>query len=208
MLYFSRSKAINIANKFKTQTYQWKPARRTIPKPGKRTLRPIDTPTQQDRIVQEAIRCILECIFEPEFTHFEIENNAKWTHYGFRPNKSTWDAVKSLKTKGQSTNYAFEGDISGAYNNVNHTILLQLLSKRIKDRKFLHTISQLLKSGVMEQNKSLHSLKSTAQGGIVSPLLFNIYMFEFDKFIYDKYIKKIALINQTKKKIPSLTLKL
>ena len=74
---------------------------------------------------------------------------------------------------------------------MDHNILLNLLGKRIKDKKFLKLIHQLLKSGILDQNKFEHSLSGTPQGGIVSPLLFNIYMFELDKFIYENIIKEI-----------------
>jgi retron-type reverse transcriptase len=111
-------------------------------------------------------------------------NKFRCTNYGFRPKKSCWDAVQNLKLFGQSNNYAIEGDIVGAYNNVNHDILLSILRKRIKDEKFLKIIQDLLESGIMEKNIRIHSIKGTPQGGIISAILFNIYMFEFDKFIY------------------------
>ena len=199
MRFFQKSNAEKISNKFKKQNDSWKPTRRTwIPKPGKNKLRPIDTPTQEDRIVQEAIRGILESIYEPEFREFENHNNSTSTNYGFRPNKSTWNAVENLKIKGQATTYGIEGDISGAYNNVDHDILISLLTHRIKDKKFLKVISELLKSGVMEKDKHIHTIKGTPQGGIVSPLLFNIYMFELDKHIYNQYIQPLENQNQTK----------
>ena len=191
MANFSLNIAENIANKFKKNTYNWSPTRRVwIPKPFKTTKRPpIDTPTQEDRIVQEAIRGILEAIFEPEFQEFEKENNYLATNYGFRPNKSTWNAVEQLKLQGQATNIAIEGDIKGAYNSVNHSTLLNRMSERIKDKKFLKVIKNLLKTGVMDKNQFTHSLGGTPQGGIVSPILFNIYMFNFDKYMYNTFIK-------------------
>lgn len=80
------------------------------------------------------------------------------------------------QTKGTTT-YAIEGDIVGAYNNVNHKILMSVLRKRITDKKFLKVIWDLLKTGVMEDGSYLHSLKGTPQGRIVSPLPFNIYIY-------------------------------
>lgn len=187
---FSIRDANRIARKFRNQNYKWKPTRRTwIPKPGKTTKRPIDTPTQEDRIVQEAIRGILESIFEPEFQQHDSTCKQQCSNFGFRPNKSCWDAVEVLKIHGQRTTYAIEGDIVGAYNNVNHDILLKFLKQRITDQKFLKVIHELLKSGIMENNKQYHSLIGTPQGGIVSPLLFNIYMFSLDKFIFNEFIK-------------------
>lgn len=200
MKFFSIRDAEKIANKFKTKSYTWKPTRRTwIPKPGKKKMRPIDTPTQEDRIVQEAIRGILECIFEPEFLEFESQNKKICTNYGFRENKSTWNAVEVLKIYGQSTNYGIEGDISGAYNNVDHDILLQRINVRIKDKAFIKVISKLLKSGVMEEGKIIDNIKGTPQGGIVSPLLFNIYMFQLDKYIYNHIMMDVTAQNDIKK---------
>lgn len=192
MGYFGKINAENIAQKFKTGTYQWKPVRRVmIPKPGKKKMRPVDTPTQEDRIVQEAIRGILESIYEPEFRKLELETGSLCSNYGFRPNKSTFDALETLKTHGQRANFAIEGDIVSAYNNVNHDILLGFLSRRIKDKKFMNLVSEMLKSGIMHDNTYIHSLVGTPQGGIVSPLLFNIYMLEFDKFVFNKIILPI-----------------
>lgn len=208
MKFFGISNANEIANKFKNENYSWSPTRRTwIPKPGKNKKRPIDTPTQEDRIVQEALRGILECIYEPEFREFESYNEYKSTNYGFRPNKSTWDAANNLKIYGQATTYAIEGDIKGAYNNVEHDILLNILHKRIKDKKFLKVMSDLLKSGIMEKNKRIHSIKGTPQGGIISPLLFNIYMHELDKFIYQDIILPLEKGNEnkTRKRNPNYT---
>lgn len=198
--FFGITNAEIIANKFKTNRYKWKPTRRTcIKKPGKNKIQSIDTFTQQDRIAQEALRGILESIFESEFKEFEEQNNFICTNYGFRENLSTWDAVEVLKIQGQATNYAIEGDITEAYNNVNHDILLNLLRKRIKDEKFLQIMKELLQSGVMEENKIIDNIKGTPQGGVLSPLLFNIYMFELDKYVYKHIIKPILRENNSKK---------
>lgn len=193
MAFFGKANAIELANKFKNKNYKWKPARRTwIPKPGKKKLRPLDTPTQGDRIVQEAIRGILEAIYEPEFTEFEKGNNFRCTNYGFRRNKSTWNAIDNLKYKGGGTTYAIEGDIAGAYNAVNHQKLINILKRRIRDRDFIEVIRQMLRSGIMDKGSYQHSLTGTPQGGIVSPLLFNIYMFEFDKYIWNDVMHRIT----------------
>lgn len=192
MKLFGKDIMKKISNQFRRRKYKWQPVRRTlVQKPGKKKgkMRPIDTPTQQDRIVQEALRGILEAIYEPEFREFETRTRYYCSNYGFRPMKSTWFAVNNLKLKGRGTTIAIEGDIVGAYNNVNHDILLAILGRRIKDKQFLQVIKDLLKSGVMHKGTYIHSLVGTPQGGIVSPLLFNIYMFEFDKFIWENYIQ-------------------
>lgn len=192
MRLFGFKKAQSIANKLKLGNYSWQPVRRTwLPKPGKSSFRPIDTPSQEDRITQEAIRGILEAIYEPEFTKFENENKFQCTNYGFRPQKSTWQAVSNIKRDCSRSTFVIEGDIKGAYNSVHHGLLLQILKRRIKDKKFLKVINSLLKSGVMDKNTYKHNLLGTPQGGIVSPLLFNIYMFEFDKFVNSQILPKL-----------------
>lgn len=192
MNYFGLSNAKNISEKFKNNTYFWSPTRRVwIPKPANKKKCPISTPTQEDQIVQEAVRGILESIYEPEFREFEKENDFIATNYGFRPNKSCIQALQTLQLQGQTSNYVIEGDIIGAYNNVNHDILLNILSKRIKDKKFISVISSMLKAGIMDQKQYEHTLTGTPQGGIISPILFNIYMFEFDKFVYNGIIKPL-----------------
>nr|QUX32886.1 hypothetical protein [Blidingia minima]QUX32896.1 hypothetical protein [Blidingia minima] len=172
-----------------------------MPKPRKNKMRPIDTPTQEDRIVQEAIRGILEAIYEPEFCAFEKLNNYRCTNFGFRPGKSTWNAIETLYQKAQSSTYSIEGDIVSAYNNVDHDILHNISKRRIKDSKFLLVIKNMLKSGIMNRESYENTITGTPQGGIVSPLLFNIYMFELDNYIYNDIIAPIIKKDKTKKRV-------
>ena len=167
-------------------------------------MRPIDTPTQEDRIVQEAIRGILEAIYEPEFCAFEKLNNYRCTNFGFRPGKSTWNAIETLYQKAQSSTYSIEGDIVSASNNVDHDILHNISKRRIKDSKFLLVIKNMLKSGIMNREFYENTITGTPQGGIISPLLFNIYMFELDKYIYNDIILPIIKKDITKKKVQNL----
>lgn len=196
---FGLEKAKIIVNKIKKGTYNFKPVKRTwISKPGKKTKRPLDIPTQSDRIVQEAVRAILEAIYEPVFEeHAELTNNLN-NNYGFRPQKSCWTAITQIEQFSKLCNIAIEGDIVSAYNNVDHDILIKLLSRRIKDKAFLKLIKGMLKSGIMDRKHLEHSLNGTPQGGIVSPLLFNIYMFEFDKYVYEEIMKPIIKENEGK----------
>lgn len=97
---FSVSNSHQMANSFIQKTYRFKPVRRVwIPKPGKKALRPIDTPTQRDRIVQEAIRGILDAIFEPKFRDFERYKQRLASNSGFRPSTSCYSALTTLKRK-------------------------------------------------------------------------------------------------------------
>lgn len=196
---FGRITATKIAEKIKKGEYKFKPVKRTwIEKPGKKSKRPIDVPTQADRIVQEAVRGILEAVYEPEFQKQEKSTKNLSNNYGFRPNKSTWQAIETLKKYSQRCNIVIEGDIVSAYNNVNHRILMDILQRRTKDKKFLNLMNEILKSGVMDGKVYEHSLIGTPQGGIVSPLLFNIYMLEFDKFIYDQFVEPILKDNESR----------
>lgn len=197
---FGQKSAETIVKKIKSGKFKFKPVKRTwVSKSGKISKRPLNVPTQTDRIVQEAVRGILEVIYEPEFVkQGELTQNLS-NNYGFRPNLSTWDAIEKLKTHSKRCNIVVEGDIASAYNNVNHRILMNILRIRIKDKKFLKFIYQMLKSGIMDENRYEHSLTGTLQGGIVLPLLFNIYMLGFDQFIYDGFIASVLEYNKNKR---------
>ena len=196
---FGLKQAKEIAKDMRAGQYKFGPVKRTwIPKPGKKKKRPIDVPSQKDRIVQEATRGILEAIYEPEFEELGIKTNGLSNNYGFRPELSTWSAIEKLNHHSKRCSIVIEGDIVSAYNNVDHDILLNILKKRIKDKKFLKLIKNMLKSGIMDKGMYEHSLIGTPQGGIVSPLLFNIYMLDLDKYIYDEFIQPIIKKNVNK----------
>ena len=201
--FYGQSDAINIARKFQNKSFIWSPVRRTmIEKPGKKKKRPIDTPTQENRIAQEAIRGILEAIYEPEFREFSQSTGSRSNNYGFRPKLSTWDAVETFKKTAGGSTHIIEGDIVSAYNSMDHEIFLAILGRRIKDRQFLDTINSMLKSGIMHRNTFIHSLVGTPQGGIASPLFFNIYMFELDKFVFNEIVLPQKLIPSKKTNNP------
>lgn len=207
MKLFGLEKAEKIVKKIKTDKYKFKPVRRNwIPKPGRKAKRPVDVPTQSDRIVQEAIRGILEAIYEPEFKNWGKTSNNLSNNYGFRPGMSTWTALEKIKKLSQRCTIAIEGDIVSAYNHVDHKILLSILKKRIKDKKFLILIKNLLKSGIMDNGVFEHSLTGTPQGGIVSPLLFNIYLLGLDKFVYYEIILPILEGQKDKRGDPATKL--
>lgn len=197
MKYFGLEIATRIANRIKNGRYKFKPVKRSwVPKPGKKTKRPIGVPTQVDRIVQEAVRGILEAVYEPVFQEFAKKTYQHSNNYGFRPKHSVWMAIETLKKLTQKCNIIIEGDIVSAYNNIEHKLLMEILRKRITDKKFLKLIKDMLKSGIMDQGAYEHSLKGTPQGGIVSPLLFNIYMLGLDEFVYEEFIKATFIENQ------------
>lgn len=149
---------------------------------GRVKMRPLGIPAIGDRIVQEALRMMLEPIWEADFSPHS---------HGFRPNRSTKDAVAYIGarlTSGKSRAYGWivEGDIQSFFDTIDHHKLMQLLRRRIKDKKVLSLIWQFLRAGIMEEGTYRHSLLGTPQGGIVSPLLANIYLHELDRYM-DRY---------------------
>lgn len=153
-----------------------------IPKPGKSEKRPLGIPTITDRIVQECVRNVIEPIAEGQF--FEHS-------YGFRPMRSADMAVARIKQLNFTSKcyWAVEGDIKGFFDNIDHNVMIESLWQiGIRDRRVLSIIKQMLKAGVM--NECTTSELGTPQGGIISPLLANIYLNRFDKFIAGNFERK------------------
>lgn len=196
----SMKKIQEITNEIKQGKFHFNRLRRkwiTKPKlykPGEqRKLRPLSVPTFKDRLVQEAIRMILESIYEPIFEKANV-------NMGFRPGKGCHHCIKKLKEQAPNCTMAIEGDIEGAYDNVDHSILIRILEKQISDQKFLKLLKQGFKCGILDNFKPSNTLTGVPQGGLASPILFNIYMHEFDKYIQNELNYEIDQINEQEKR--------
>jgi group II intron reverse transcriptase/maturase len=167
----------NVSKSLKTGAYQFKPARRVeIPKPQGGT-RPLGVASPRDKIIQEAMRLVLEAIFEPSFS----------THsHGFRPSRGCHTALKEIKNTFSAMNWFIEGDISKCFDSFDHNILIEALQERITDQVFMDLIRKALKAGYVFQGNLFQPELGTPQGSIISPILCNVLMHKFDEWVMNK----------------------
>jgi len=141
--------------------------------------RPLGQPDFDDKLVQEVLRMLLEAYYEPRFRD---------SSHGFRPQRGCHTALLHIKQKFAGTVWFIEGDIKGCFDNINHEVLLDILARDIQDGRLLELIRRSLKAGVMEEWTYRPTYSGVPQGGILSPLLSNIYLNELDAYIEDELI--------------------
>ena len=170
----SQAKIDRLIDALRYERFRWTPVRRVnLPKPTGKT-RPLGIPTWTDKLLQEVIRMILEAYYEPQFSDHS---------HGFRPHRGCHTALSEVSRTWTGTRWFIEGDIKGCFDNIDHDVLLSVLGEKLHDNRFLRLLKYLLKAGYIEDWKYGRTLSGTPQGGVVSPILANIYLDRLDKYV-------------------------
>jgi len=186
----STRKIIAIIDLIRRESYVWTPTRRVyIEKKNSTKKRALGLPTWSDKVVQEVMRSILEAYYEPQFSP---------TSFGFRPNRGTHEALTAIQRVWTGTKWFIEGDIKGCFDNIDHEVLMSILSENIHDNRFLRLIGNLLKAGYLEEWRYNETLSGTPQGGVISPILSNIYLDRLDRYVRETLIPEYTQGNRRK----------
>ena len=175
----SLEKIDRVIGAIRCEQWKWPPVRRIYIEKPKGGKRPLGMPDWSPKVVQDIIRSILEAYYEPQFSD---------RSHGFRPKKGCQTALTEIYNIWKGTKWFIEGDIKGCFDNIDHYTLMNILRENIHDNRFLRLIEGSLKAGYCEDWTYHPSLSGSPQGGIVSPILSNIYMDRLDKFVENTLI--------------------
>ena len=171
---FSETKVEKLIASLADESYCPKPSRRIYLKKPNGKHRPLGIPSFSDKLVQEVLRMVLEAVYEPIFLE---------TSHGFRPGKSCHTALCYARYNLNGTRWFIEGDIKGCFDNINHEVLIRCIQKKIKDARLMKLIHKFLKAGYLEDFVYHNTYSGCPQGGIISPILANIYLHELDLYV-------------------------
>src|SRR5690242_5897041 len=170
----SMAKIGRIIDAMRHERYRFRPVRRVhIPKKNGK-MRPLGIPSWSDKLVGEVVRLLLEAYYEPVFSDHS---------HGFRKGRGCHTALRKIQETWTGTVWFIEGDISDCLGSTDHEILMNILGEKIRDNRFLRLVRNMLKAGYMEDWRYHETLSGTPQGGVLSPLLSNIYLHKLDEFI-------------------------
>ena len=170
-----------IIQKVKKEQYRWRPVRRTYIPKSDGSLRPLGMPSGDDKLLQAAMKLLLEAYYEPTFSQ---------RSHGFRKYRGCQTALLQITQKHRGMSWFIEGDLKGCFDNIDHKTLIGILAEKIEDNRLLELLRKLLKAGYMEDWIKKGTYSGTPQGGIISPLLTNIYMDKFDQWVEEELLTK------------------
>jgi len=165
-----------VIEELRDERFRFKPSRRTYREKKSGGKRPLGIPNFTDKLVQEALRLLLEAYYEPQF---------RTSSHGFRSGRGCHTALGAVKYRFKGAAWFIEGDIRGCFDNIDHEILMGILARSVKDGRMLNLIRMGLEAGYMEDWTYNRTYSGTPQGGILSPLLANVYLNELDVYIED-----------------------
>jgi group II intron reverse transcriptase/maturase len=196
---FSEEEIDKIIEQMRNESYQCKPVREAFIPKANGKLRRLGIPCPRDKIVQEVVRIILEAVYDSPHGPYFSECS-----HGFRRSKSCHSALREIQKKWSGMIWLIEGDIKSCFDDIDHHILVDVLRKKIKDKRFLSLIWKFLTAGYLDLERARHdSLAGTPQGGIASPILSNIYLHELDEFVEQLQVE----LEQGKERRPNLEYK-